>query len=297
MPNTLAHLGVQTLVSKSICRSADFKWIALGCILPDIPWIMQRILYPFPGMNIIDLRLYSMIQASLFFSLLLSGAISLLTRDGGRVFLLLAGNCFMHLLIDAFQIKWANGVHLLAPFSWQLTGFHLFWPEQLPSSLMSVLGLIVLIFFGIKDGPRPVRFNSNRNRLILSALLASVYLLTPPLFFQGPLQADNHFIATLRDKEQRPGRYVAFDRDKYDHATQSMRIFTGETLTVPGLPITENRTISLQGEFIDKQTVQPLAFHVHSSQRDIKTLVGLIGILSIWMVALLKKRSRVEPPE
>ncbi len=291
MPNTLAHIGIQTLVTKSICRTADFKWIAVGCILPDIPWIMQRIAAGLiPGTALIDLRLYAIIQASLFFSLILAGAVSLLARDSGKIFLLLAGNSLLHLLLDALQIKWANGVHLLAPFSWQLTGFQLFWPEQLPSYLMTGLGLIVLILFSIKDGLTPVYFKITRNRLIPAALVLGLYFLTPLLFFHGPLKADNHFIATITDTDHRKGRKVAFDRGRYDPATQTIRIFSGEELVVSGLPMTQKSTISLQGIFKGNNTVQALTWHVHNPLRALSSKVGLSGILLLWIVALLKKR-------
>lgn len=296
MPNTLAHLGVQTLISKGICRNADFKWIAVGCILPDIPWIMQRIAHTLvPGINSVDLRLYAIIQASLFFSVLLSGAISLLAKDSGKIFLILAGNSFLHLLLDALQIKWANGVHLLAPFSWQLTGFHLFWPEQIPTQLLTLWGLGTLLFFSIKDGFKEVTFNSNRYRLSLAFLLGILYFLTPFLFFQEPAQADNHFLATLQDKDNRTGRHIEFDRGTYDPASRTISTITGEKLTVSGLPLSEKTRISLQGKFIDEQTVQTTAYHVHHrSLRDISSQVGLLSILIIWIVALLKKRCRIE---
>lgn len=294
MPNTLAHIGVQTLVTKSICRTADFKWIAVGCILPDIPWIMQRIAAGLiPGTALVDLRLYSIIQSSLFYSLILAGAVSLLARDSGKIFLILAGNCLLHLLLDALQIKWANGVHLLAPFSWQLTGFQLFWPEQLPSSLLTGLGLIVLILFSIRDGLAPVYFKITRNRLVPAAFVLGLYLLTPPLFFQGPLKADNHYMATITDTAHRSGKKVAFDRSRYDPATRTIRIFSGDRLAVSGLPMTQQSTISLQGIFTGTNTVQALAWHVHSPLRDISSLIGLSGILLVWIVALLKKRCRV----
>ena len=291
MPNTLAHLGVQTLVTKSISKTANFKWIAVGCILPDIPWIMQRIAVGLiPGAALVDLRLYVIIQSSLFYSLLLAAAVSLLARNSGKIFLLLAGNCLLHLLLDALQIKWANGVHLLAPFSWQLTNFQLFWPEQLPSYLLTGLGLIVLILFSIKDGLIPVYCKITSNRLIPAALVLGLYVLTPPLLFQGPLKADNHFMATITETAQRKGKKVAFDRSGYDPATRTIRLFSGDRLAVSGLPMTQKSTISLQGIFTDDKTVQALAWHVHSPLRDISSLIGLSGILLVWIVALLKKR-------
>ncbi len=296
MPNTLAHLGVQTLVSKSLWRAADFKWIAVGCILPDIPWIMQRVVLGLiPGIDATNLHLYVITQSSLFYSLILAGAVSLLALETRKIFLLLAGNSLLHLLLDALQIKWANGALLLAPFSWQLTGFQLFWPEQLPTTLLTGLGLIVLIIFSIKDGLTPVYFTITRNRLIPAALVLGFYLLSPPLFFSGPLSADNHFVATLLDKEHRSGRKVAFDRGRYDAATGTIRIFSGERLKVTGLPVQKSNTVSLQGIFTDADTVQALKWHIHSPLRDISSLIGLSGILLVWVVALLKKRCRVSP--
>ena len=51
----------------------------------------------------------------------------------------------------------------------------------------------------------------------------------------------------------------------------------------------------MQGKFIDEQTVQTQAYHVHySSLRDTSSQVGLLSILIIWIVALLNKRCKVE---
>ena len=80
MPNTLAHLGVQGILTRAVIREADTKWIFLGALIPDFPWIARRaILFLFPQVNFIDLRLYTIAQASLAGCLLLATAISLLT--------------------------------------------------------------------------------------------------------------------------------------------------------------------------------------------------------------------------
>ncbi len=58
MPNTLAHFGIQTIASKVVDRTAEIKWIAVGCIIPDIPWITQRLIsFLAPGVdfkNLVD---------------------------------------------------------------------------------------------------------------------------------------------------------------------------------------------------------------------------------------------------
>ena len=43
MPNTLAHLAINGLATRSLIRGANLKWIFLGAIIPDIPWILQRV--------------------------------------------------------------------------------------------------------------------------------------------------------------------------------------------------------------------------------------------------------------
>ena len=115
MPNTLAHLGVQALVSRTLVRNADLKWVYIGAIIPDLPWILQRVVMMGPAhIDAYDMRLYAITQASLFLCLIISSALAALSTHFGRTFVILGLGSLFHLLLDAFQIKWANGVHLLA---------------------------------------------------------------------------------------------------------------------------------------------------------------------------------------
>ena len=71
MPNTLAHIGLQGLATRKLLRDADLKWIYLSCIIPDVPWIIQRLVrYVIPNIDLYDLRLYAIVQASFLFCLL-----------------------------------------------------------------------------------------------------------------------------------------------------------------------------------------------------------------------------------
>ena len=79
MPNTLAHLGINGLITRKLIKQSDLLLIYLGTLIPDFPWIIQRtVLALIPNINPYDLRLYCVILASLFFSILLSAAISFL---------------------------------------------------------------------------------------------------------------------------------------------------------------------------------------------------------------------------
>ncbi len=291
MPNTLVHLGVQSVSTKALFREADFKWIALGCIIPDIPWIINRIII-LSGIGIpqYDLTQYVSVQASLFFCLLLCGAIALLCLSPTRMFLLLAMNVLVHLLLDAMQIKWANGVHFFAPFSWQMTRFDLFWPEHRITYLFTAAGLGALVYFGVRDWKREIVLNLEPVKYVSAVLLLSVYFILPFWLRFGPDQADNHFTVTLSNIEERTGKYVELDRSRYHSSDNTVEIFSGERIKVTGDQPEHDTLLSVRGYFTDTNTIHVSEFHAHGSVRDMGSIVGLVGILLIWMMALFKKR-------
>ena len=80
MPNTLAHVGAQGMATHEVLRDADPRWMYLGCVIPDLPWILQRILFvAVPGIDPYALWAYLVVQASLFGGLLVCTAAALLT--------------------------------------------------------------------------------------------------------------------------------------------------------------------------------------------------------------------------
>ena len=294
MPDTFAHLGVQALVSRSLCKDADIKWIAAGCIIPDIPWIAQRgILALHLPVDVYSLRFYAIVQASPFCCLLLSGALALLAQNSRGIFLLLALNCFLHLFLDALQIKWANGVHFFAPLSWRSTSFGLFWPEDPASLLLTLAGVLALVSFGARDWNRQIVLAAPSRKHAAALLLLAAYLALPPVFTSGPRQEDNHFAATLQVVAQRPGRAIELDRLAFRGQDSTILLPSGERLKLTGqLPAADN-TISVQGRFTDTGTIHVSALHVHSPLRDRSSTLALAGILFLWLVAIVKKRCTV----
>ena len=293
MPNTLAHFGIQTLITRAVIRPADVKWIGLGCLIPDLPWISQRLIRPLHIIDQIDLRLYVIIQSSLLFCLILAAGISLQAKKSGRLFLLLGVNSFLPLLLDPTQTKWANGTLLLAPFSWQLTNFGCYWPEQFPALLLTLAGLIIFPVVAWQDQQREILFILDRKRQAAGFLLLVLYLLLPLFLLNGPRAADNHFTATLSSRN-RIGTRIEIDREPYRAATTSIEALSGEQLTLKGdkLP-TDDGTLSVQGTFIDNHTILISKYHVHNPMRDIYSGIGIGLLMASWLVALLKKRIRV----
>lgn len=298
MPDTLAHFGVQIIASKVLFRDADARWIGIGCLLPDLPWIFQRAALALGWADPVSLRLYAIVQSSLFFSLLLAAALSLQAAQSRRIFLLLAWNCLLHLLLDPLEIKWGNGSLLFAPFSWQLTSFALFWPEELPSRLLALLGLLLFPAAAWLDRRREIRFLRSRQRQGAGLLLLLACLLLPCGLFTGPLAADSHFAATLL-AENRSGSWIEFDRRPYQAKEQSLLAWSGETLRleVPfgSLP-EEDGTLSVRGRFLDHQTILLADWHPHRSGRGLRSLLGIFLLIAVWSVALRAKRISISRP-
>ena len=296
MPDTFAHLGIQALASRVLFKDADIKWIAAGCIIPDVPWIMQRIFLTLQvPVDPFTLRFYAIVQASLFSCLLLAAAVALLAGDSRRIFLLLALNSFLHLFLDALQIKWANGVHFFAPFSWQITSFDLFWPDQPVSILLTLLGVLTLGYFGAQDWDKQIMLAAPARGHAAAILLLAAYFALPPLFISGPRQEDNHYAATLERVTERPGRYVELDRLAYRRQDNTIRLPNGERIRLEGQTAPKDGIVSVQGRFSDTQTIHVSDLHVHTALRDLSTKIALAGILFLWLVAFVRKRITFQP--
>ncbi|MEE9430248.1 MAG: hypothetical protein V3V16_04350 [Melioribacteraceae bacterium] len=285
MPNTLAHIGINGLLTRSVMKKSDLFWIYFGTIIPDIPWIIQRLVQTFsPSTDGFDLRLYVIVQATLLFSLILSLIFSFLTDATKRTFLILAFGSLLHLLIDSFQIKWANGVHLFAPFNWELLNFGLFWPESLPTYILTFSGIVYFIFNWNTLRTQKLNLKFNSVKFSISFLLLFIYLLTPFYFMSHVEEANNHFIKTLRKENNRAGKFVEFDRKKieFNELTNqySIQTFDKSFIPVEGISRVSANKISLRGKFIDNKTIKVIDYHEHIVWfRDGASYIGLILVL------------------
>ena len=296
MPNTLAHVGFQGLTTRALLRGADFKWIYVGCILPDLPWIFQRFVRAvFSGVDPYDLRLYVIVQSSLFFCLLLSFALATLSAHFWRTFAILGINSFLHLLLDAFQTKWANGVHFLAPFNWQLTNFGLFWPESFITYLLSGFGLAYFVWSwhdSVKI-PLDLKWQPAIRVLALFALLLA-YFATPLLLLDRPEKANNHFVRTLRAQQDRAGHYVEIDRVAYDDNGSEgvLRTFAREELNVDGMPLNRSVEVSVRGTFVTQNLIRVKKYHVHAHLiRNSGSYLGLSLVALLWIDAVRRRKA------
>src|SRR5262245_35760153 len=303
MPNTLGHIGVQGVATRLSMRGADPRWILLGCLIPDLPWILLRLARFVPYLDPYEVQLYGIAQASLACCLLLSGALALLSARPRLVFSILALNSLLHLLLDALEVKWGSGVHLLAPFSWRMLNFGWFWPESAPSLLMTALGL----GFGAwcclrRPGPFiPVSAGSSAGR-IAAAFLLLAYLITPALLRHLPENANNRFIATLKDRPGRPGRHFECERGRVVRSGGglALRIFSGEAFHLEGAQVREGELLSVRGRFVNETTLRVEEAHRHpAGLRDAATYVGigLIGLIWLLGAAFGAPKAGENPPK
>ncbi len=301
MPNTLAHIGLGGPATRWLLKDSDLKWIYVGCIIPDVPWILQRVARIIvPGLDPYHVLYYSTVQASLAFCLLLAAALAALSGRFGRTWAILGLNALLHLLLDACEVKWASGVHLFAPFTWRMLSFQLFWLEGPVVYFLTALGLVFLaaLWRRASSSPPDVSLRSGR-RVAAAAVCAAAYLALPLAFLHGPERADNHYAATLLDRAARPGRYVEIDRAIYlpkpDGA--AIRIFSGEELQVEGVTNREPGGLSLRGTFVAENRVRVSECRLNSNRfRDGASKLALILVAAVWLRSWATARTGSRSP-
>lgn len=295
VPNTLVHLGIQGMGNRLISTRIDLKWVFLGCIIPDLPWIFRRALIALvPGIDHYDVTLYAAVQASLLFCVLLSLVFALLSERPRLVFGILAVNALIHLLLDTIEIKWGNGVFLLAPLTWQFLSFGWVWPDSVFIAILSLAGLVFGIWVLVHPASSSIdlRFKPP-GRIVAAIFLLSLYMLTPLALSYGPLSANIMSIATLQEKERRVGKEVRIDRRPYQHRAEGDVVITlaDEPLRVAGDTRATSSQVSLIGEFVAFDTIRIDQLHeYHFSWRDLASYAGLGLIALVWCAALIRER-------
>lgn len=291
MPNTLCHIAIQGPISHKVFSLSSFLWILLGLVIPDLPWIWLHILQPMDIFPIYQLRLYITAQASLLFCLFICGAIALTVNNSKKVFLILAVNCLFHLLLDSLQIKWGNGVNIIAPFDWSLYSAALVWPWNMPTQILTWLGLAYFLFYW-KKAATAVRNEYQLTlpkgwRLPATALLLAAFFFGPFLFFQSMLDDNTYNLGTFTSVDDRRGKSIGLDRAGYDADSKEIIIFSGERFTASGELPTQSGKVSFKGHFLDNHSIQSEKFHVHKGSRDPASKIGLILTCAFLFYTLL----------
>ena len=285
VPNTLGHIAVQVVASRALFHALDLRWALLGCVIPDLPWVANRALSVMvPGLDALAVRPYWIAQSSLAGCLLLCAAFAALARAPGRVFALLSSNALLHLLLDAVQTKFGNGVQLFAPFSWYTWNAGWFWPESPVTMALTLLGagIAVATGFVVYREARPVAWPRPRACWLAMAFLAG-YLALPLAVRDAIVAADVHSLDTLANPELRRGREAAFDRVWLDVDPASgagrLHVMGGIVLDASGALAARSSSVSARGTFVDAHHIELAAVHRHGSfPRAWASYLGLAAI-------------------
>ncbi|WP_372574059.1 hypothetical protein [Ruegeria jejuensis] len=286
MPATLGHIGFQYLATKACLPKADAKWILAGCVLPDVPWILQRVVVGVTGASSVEVRLYVIAQSSLLVTLILCACLALFSRAPRSVFAVLALGVLLHLGLDALQTKWANGVVLLAPLQWDLVNVGLFWPEDWPTHALYALSVAVGVWLWIKELKSGKDLQWPRGwRAVAATLLLLAYAGLPILMIEGARAADLHFAATLDAVEHRAGKSIEFDRSRLAIGPDGTRlhVWTGEEFRLSASAPLQGDVASIRGRFETPTTIRVAEVHIHASGiRNIASYIALLMIILWW---------------
>ena len=293
MPATLGHIGAQYLLSKAILPRADVKWVLAACLIPDVPWILQKVLLQATTFSPLVIRAYAIAQSSLSVSLLLCCTLACFARSFRVVFVTLALGSAAHLILDALQTKWGNGVLLFAPLDWWLWNAELFWPESLVTYGLFALGGLAATWIFFKERPTSSDLAAlNVARLALASGLLAAYALVPLAQVSSVERANLHDVATLGSVEQRPGNAIALDRVRLlsREDAQAVRLFTGERIWLKSDTPLQEGVVSVKGRFAAPDTIVARDVHQHNGWglREYASYLGLAFIALWWIVCFVR---------
>jgi len=291
MPNTLVHLGINGLVTRTLIKKSDLFLIYIGSVIPDFPWIIQRLVsWLNPNVNNYDLRLYSIVLASLLFSIILSFGLANLFINSKRTFIIFSAGSLIHLLLDSFETKWGNGVHFFSPFTWELVNFRFFWPEDIIIYCATGFGLLFMVLNWRETLSTSITFSNKVQKNILVFIFCIIiYFFLPLLFMNSAESVDNHFVKTLRNEEYRIGKYFETDRGFFINSPVRDKFRTpfDEELKVANLNLSSSEKMSIRAKFISKDEIQIIEYHIHHN-RDLFSYAGLFLLLILFITSMFK---------
>ncbi len=158
---------------------------------------------------------------------------------------------------------------------------------------------LIYFFITFKKGistPLNLELSKLKRWIIIFTTLLIYFLLPLPLLNQ-PYESDNHFVKTLKEVKERPGKYFEIDRRSYrfENGKGFINTFANEDIQLKNININSSETISIKARFIDEKTAEVIDYHVYSVLfRDGSSYAGLIMILVFWIFSFYKNRNKYE---
>jgi hypothetical protein len=179
--------------------------------------------------------------------------------------------------------KWCP---FITPFSWHLLSFNFFWPESLPTYIITAFGFVYFILTYKKaTGEYSDLVLPDLKRTLLSVTLLLLYFIIPLFILNLPEQHNNHFVKTLRDYETRTGKYFELDRARYIPEVNGnfIKTFANEKIKAANLKLENEHLISIKGKFISPDEMYIEDYHIHTKFRDDTSLIGISLTAILWL--------------
>lgn len=274
-----------------------FAAVFAGCVIPDLPWIVHRLIDATSiSLEPISAYAYFIAQASLVGCFLPCIAFGTLFTNFKPVAAFTVLGCLVHLLLDSLQDKWGNGVHLFAPYNWEILALGVFQTESTFTYLLTFAGIIPFLF--ITKARHDARLLCiNLTRLAMCCFFFIAYFFVPFLFISDVVESNSRYLQTLENKDERRGKLLELDREttSVNGDTWYTTTHIGEVLVIvnPDARMTDGDSYSIRAEFEDEREIRLIDWKRHSGMRDIASYVGLLAI-GCWMTMVLIFRRRLK---
>lgn len=288
MPDLLTHFGSTYLVFRPMGYKDEIPLMYLGALIPDMPWIANRIFYFFDFSDPIQRLAYLIPFSTPFMAVIAALIIALTQRNTLRSFAMLLIAALFHILLDTMQTRIAEGSLLLYPASFTQYSFGWFWPEDTISYVAVGIGFIVTMFSLIVSGPRP---GIQKTRLHLIIVLALIAALFPVLTIDRIISANAYRTGFLEAPQKWEGKQISLERETVISAN-AIKTFSGLTVKVAGKHnLQTGQSVSIRG-YYSNGTVYPELIHYHNAPRDIFSYIALFIFVCIWLNIPWKIRTR-----
>jgi hypothetical protein len=284
LPSLMVHYGTTLLAGWPVRHQSVTTALLLGATWPDVPWMALRVLDLWsPDELRIPLRLY----AQAFHT-------PLMCLWGGLIFacfmqrprpqaLAFIGAAWFHLVLDAFQTRYGNGVALLYPFSWRVYDFELFWPDGTIGLILLAMSTAVVLHAFWK-GLEPLHLR--RPSWLRVTALTLGYLLMPLATWHAAFDANVFNALFIYFPSALEGKEVGFERNALvSSKPPRLRTWYDHHLALDQVPdeARPGDVVSLRGTYGEGQ-LKVRQFHIHSL--DLHSTPSIVAfvmlVLAFW---------------
>jgi hypothetical protein len=280
-------------LTRALFKTADPRWICLGLLIPDLPWILQRVLLSIPiDIPPYAIRAYVVGMSAPLMCSILSAAIASLFKKWREVFSILLFGSMVHLLLDAVQEKGGLGIPLAYPFYFETFSYPLFSMNGWISVSITFIGLLTTLYILLKPRnyfPFP-KWTHEKHRLILCGILVWGYLTIPAMFLEATIRSNVHDTGVISGLLNRTGASVHFDRAHFTPGVvSSIKNSTmPSAVEVVGIDLNAPALVSGKAIFVSENTLEMQSYEAHPRYaRFSYTMVGLLAIIAIWIRPIL----------